>query len=1035
MRNRFFLLVFQLVVVAAAAQQSYHFENFTTVNGLSHNEVHALLRDRQGFLWVGTANGLNRFDGYSFTNFLPQRDKSNSISGAAISSLAEDSKGNIWIAHFNGLEVYDPIRDTFILQSPVQDTQYFNWAFVHGSKLFIDKKDRVVVVNETADLIVLDSKTGTHRFFRPPPVAPEQRPPFNRTLEGNYLYGITRKSDTEAWVTSSHGTFSFNTETGEFQFYPMPDCECTTNTGFLFADTIRNLLWFSCFEDNLHYSFDYKTGKTRQWDIPADQPLISGLGIATTDAHHIWFSSLGVLDTRTEKFTKVSHISKDYHSVLDGSVAALYCDRDGILWVATTSGLSKLDPNLQAFGYAHVAAHPEEKYDNSIFEVYTEADYKTAYITSFYESGLYIYDFQTGQSSVIPSTIERPLDNMTRIYKDSYGITWLVAYSHIYQVDFNTMQFNSIPLPPLQEGSNRVITDMAEDTDGNLWFTKWRAGILFFDRQRNELRYIENPKLNTRLGFYVTASPNGEEIWISTIGDGVLGYNIRTKEILVLDTLVAKGTDLDILQTQGAVVDAANNLWIATGKGLARRTPDGAVRIFASIDGFPTDAFESITKDLKGMIWVTTASGVSSIDPKTFEIRNYDERHGLKVKGILHRISVSPIGELFIGVRQGFIRFHPDSIKIDQRAPNVLITSFKVNDKEYKDKNGRGIYQSTLFLRPDENFFSIEFAALNFTLPEDNVYYYQLEGMDEDWKIAGKNRTVYYTKVPPGRYKFRLKAKNKDGIWSEYETSLSIQVNAPFWQTSWFLALIGIGIAGMIFLSYQYHTQQIRRQERMKAEFDKKLAEVEMTALRSQMNPHFLFNCLNSINRFIQCNEPDAASAYLTKFSRLVRLVLDNSRTNTVTLRDELEALRLYLELESMRFVNRFKYVIDVSPALDKTSIDVPPMLIQPYVENAIWHGLMHKESDDCTLFLRIFADDNNQLIIEIEDNGIGRDAARELKSKSATLHKSHGMKVTAERIDIINEMYQTKATVHIEDLVYPDGQPAGTKVRLSLPI
>ena len=234
--------------------------------------------------------------------------------------------------------------------------------------------------------------------------------------------------------------------------------------------------------------------------------------------------------------------------------------------------------------------------------------------------------------------------------------------------------------------------------------------------------------------------------------------------------------------------------------------------------------------------------------------------------------------------------------------------------------------------------------------------------------------------------------------------------------------------------AYRLRVQQIRREEQMKAAFNKKLAEVEIAALRSQMNPHFLFNCLNSINRFIQRNEPDAASGYLTKFSRLIRLVLDNSRSDLVSLRDEMEALRLYIELEAMRFVGRFSYSIDISAELDTSSIEVQPMLVQPYVENAIWHGLMHKESDDCQLQVKVFPKDS-RLAIVVEDNGIGREMARQLKSKSATLHKSHGMKVTAERIKIINEIYQASATVVIEDLKGAKGEPAGTRVSLFLPL
>jgi LytS/YehU family sensor histidine kinase len=204
-----------------------------------------------------------------------------------------------------------------------------------------------------------------------------------------------------------------------------------------------------------------------------------------------------------------------------------------------------------------------------------------------------------------------------------------------------------------------------------------------------------------------------------------------------------------------------------------------------------------------------------------------------------------------------------------------------------------------------------------------------------------------------------------------------------------------------------------------------------MVALRAQMNPHFVFNCLSSINRFILVNQPEEASAYLTKFSRLIRLILDNSRTETVLLSKELEALQLYVEMEQMRFSNRFEYRLSVTGNVQPEHIEVPPLLIQPYVENAIWHGLMHKKTSGL-LQVRVF-NEGKKLCIEVEDDGVGRQKAMELKSRSAAANKSLGMKVTAERLEVINELYGAEATVTTEDLISPAGEGAGTLVKICL--
>lgn len=217
-------------------------------------------------------------------------------------------------------------------------------------------------------------------------------------------------------------------------------------------------------------------------------------------------------------------------------------------------------------------------------------------------------------------------------------------------------------------------------------------------------------------------------------------------------------------------------------------------------------------------------------------------------------------------------------------------------------------------------------------------------------------------------------------------------------------------------------------------EVTQKIAETEITALRSQMNPHFIFNCLNSIKLYSLENDSQSASDYLTKFSRLIRLVLENSRSEKVTLENELETLKLYIEMEAMRFKDKVKYQINIAPNIDQQFIEIPPLLIQPFVENSIWHGLMHK-SDGGTVKIEVTQPNDNIIHIEILDDGIGREKALEYKSKSAMKQKSFGMKVTNERIELINQIYKTNTEVEIIDLKNKNGEALGTKVILNIPI
>ncbi len=247
--------------------------------------------------------------------------------------------------------------------------------------------------------------------------------------------------------------------------------------------------------------------------------------------------------------------------------------------------------------------------------------------------------------------------------------------------------------------------------------------------------------------------------------------------------------------------------------------------------------------------------------------------------------------------------------------------------------------------------------------------------------------------------------------------------------------------AGIFFRNWQKSTE-----EKLKAEEDKrnaeiellqvkqKTAEIEMKALRAQMNPHFIFNSLNSINKYILKNDHVNASRYLTRFAKLIRLILDNSNSKEVALSSELEALKLYIDMEMLRFTNKFTYQVFVDENVSADTLQVPPLIIQPYVENAIWHGLLHKESSGW-LAISVMKSNDNMLQCTIEDNGIGRKKAKEMKSKSANANKSLGMKLTQERISMLNQHTSLNASIQIIDLADSNGEPTGTKVILKIPI
>jgi hypothetical protein len=337
-------------------------------------------------------------------------------------------------------------------------------------------------------------------------------------------------------------------------------------------------------------------------------------------------------------------------------------------------------------------------------------------------------------------------------------------------------------------------------------------------------------------------------------------------------------------------------------------------------------------------------------------------------------------------------------------------------------------------LPSDYNTISFYYRGICLTNPEKVLYSRKLDGVDKEWSEPGPEDYIKYSNLAPGKYTFRVRSCNNEGVWNKKETMFSFSVKFPFYLTWWFLLISFVGLFGIIYSIFMVRIYNIKKKQRL--DFDRKveMSKIELKALRSQMNPHFIFNSLNAIQHYIFHTKSDEAIKYLNKFARLVRIILNNSDRQTVTVGEDLEALRLYLELEQMRFEDKFEYEITVDESVDLDYDIMPPLLMQPYVENAILHGLNPKAVKG-TLTIRL-ASENNFLICTITDNGIGREKSAEMKrTMPFKKHTSMGMKITEERLKILNEINNSQLSVTITDLKDEHNNVLGTRVELFVPI
>ena len=442
----------------------------------------------------------------------------------------------------------------------------------------------------------------------------------------------------------------------------------------------------------------------------------------------------------------------------------------------------------------------------------------------------------------------------------------------------------------------------------------------------------------------------------------------------------------------------------------------------------------SVNVDQDQNAWLCSVNGLIKYDIKEHRYVAYGQRHGLPSSdwtkdGFIRTLSD---GSMFATSGTSFAYFDPVSFKDLDVSIKPYVYEIEVyNDSKFvSHKVGQPIEFS---LEPDEDYFSLHFSGLEQSHTGDLEFQYRLVGYDGLWINGRQDNIASYTNVHPGSYKFEMRAKRQGGQWAMSQQEVTININATFLETLWFRLLLFAGIGGLIYIAYRYRVKNIREEEKLRSSFQQELGEMKLEALRSQMNPHFLFNSLNSIDHYILNNKPQEASEYLSKFSKLVRKILEFSKRKSVSINEELETLKNYVQMEQMRFSKKFLYTVQVNDNVDINAIQIPPLLLQPYVENAIWHGLMHLENKIGTLEITIEQKEDH-ITVSIDDNGIGRVKSKEIKSKTATKRKSYGIKINEDRIRLNNELSNLGGHIEIIDIYDEKKKPIGTKVLLSLP-
>jgi len=785
-----------------------------------------------------------------------------------------------------------------------------------------------------------------------------------------------------------------------------------------------------------------RTGRWTRYNPSGNQDL-NVLSIVPKNSDELWLGTvgngLGIFNKQTGVFRFYKHDPGDPKSLISNWIHGNIFQHDHELWVLTDEGISISDPLYQSFSLQKVPFPIA-----AVFSFYSDGKNNRLYVTGIGCAGLYFNNKASGKWGMVPVDAELASGKVDffQVLRDDDGVLWVLSSAGLLYLDehqrklkpFTDKQGNPIIL------SDTVLLSIMEDSHNNLWIGTRLDGVILIDSARDhytvfrELPLAEGGALRSQEYKSILEDRFGR-VWFGHYG-GVAFFDPETGFFSeeINDSLQQRGIRNRVIW--GLERDASGRIYLSIDdEGLMRveekERGKFEFHLFHLDHGLNDLNLFAMDRDPEGDIWIIN-EGVARFDPynETFEI--YDTRNGLHFnKNWTDRIYVDEKGTLFLTAGRAFESRNIHNLKPQPGVKNLVIESVAINSDitpQGMDARSSGI----LRLDPGTNNLVISYKAICFSDNDQVKYRYMLEGYDDGWQYVGQENKARYINLPPGRYRFRVQAAHR-GVWLPFSKEIAIIARPLFWKTTWFFALMFLAVLALLYGIYHFRIRQIRKKERLESGFLKKLAEMEMQALRAQMNPHFIFNSLNSINNFILKSETEAASDFLTKFSRLVRQVLNNSKEKLISLDEELVALNLYLELEQLRFEGRFDFEIRSGGRIDAESILVPPLLLQPYVENAIWHGLMHKDGPGkVTIDIEL---DGQRLRFGIEDDGIGRKKAEEFKSRYGVKKQSMGMNITKNRIEILNEVYNIQAEIVVEDLLDAEGLASGTRVTVQIPM
>ena len=987
----FALSALQLAACVCSAQQ-HAFTQITTRDGLAQSQVRSMAHDADGHLWLGTLGGASRFDGLTFRNLSVQ----DGLPDAQVSAIASAADGPLWLGAGNSIV---RVRGQRIVAEEIpgteRGTRVLGLAAAANGDLFIGTDGGGMHVRDASGIRAL-------------PGYPADAPNARCLLllrDGALLVG--------------HRNGLLHCADGSCRAIPVGDAEPKLVSAL--AEAADGSWWVGTLGSGL-YRISRDGAVLAEYDEEDGLLQNNVRCLLVDDRDRLWAGSkLGlnrIEGDRLRTFTVHQGMPND-------NIQCAFQDREGNLWFGTDGAGA-----LRYLGDAFVTYTVKDGLCSDLVMSITPDAQGDLWLGT-YDNGLCRMD---GMAMI--TTIDGLPNNTVwcgLLAQDAS--LWFGTSEGLAQV-VNGIVNKHKAEPPL--AGQRVFA-LHQDSTGRIWCGT-REGLFSVDAGGEVIRHGTTAEGPARAVRAIMSNSRGGMVLAGD--DGLFLY--RDGRF----TNVAMGQGLDGQATLCLLRDVAGRIWAGTANGISCIGPDGP-RVFRFAQDFGSNYINFIKADEDQMLWAGTNNGLYHFHPDSLWADPTRFRHITMSDGLrglefnLNAAHTWTRGRMLFGSANGLaLRHRQAAFAATPSAPGIRISGLRyfLQASDWKDRcdsiDADGL-PVALHLDFRRHHLTFDYAAVAFARPEEVRYRYRLIGLDPDWLPATEARFASYSNLPHGHYTFEVEACMGAGLWSA-PASFSFRIDPPYWARWWFYALCTAALGALAYVVHRIRAaRRGRREKTRQLVLRSRMLQLEQQALNANMNRHFVFNALNSIQFHINRQDRATASKYLTSFAKLIRKNLDASQSDTTTLAEELERLELYLKLEHMRFKDKFRYTITLDPAVDASNVRLPAMMLQPYVENSIWHGILPMEGQGHVSISASPATGNGRVEVRVEDDGVGMEASQRSKSGAENDHISRGIEITKGRADVLRRLQLTDIRIDgPKDRLNGFGQRQnGTVVTIELPV